>query len=87
MEAVVNPSLNCLLNLMTIVLGGIQKHRNKCQDIDQCIFIPRASVLQKKILTTATHQMNPSSITKSKSAKKEALLQASIDYLLNIAIK
>ena len=74
---------------MAIALGGIQKHKYKCQNLDHCIFISRVIALEHRILTTTMHQSSPSSMTKSKSAKKakEALLHANIDYLSNMGFK
>lgn len=56
---------------MAIALGGIQKHKYKCQNLDHCIFISRVIALEHRILTTTMHQSSPSSTTKSKSAKKQ----------------
>ena len=54
---------HCCLSHIAIVLAGIQKNKNKCQDMDQYTFISRVSVLRHMILTTTTHQVSLSSMT------------------------
>ena len=74
MEAVPNPSPkkgNFCLSCMAITPRQIQKHKNRCQDMDHCTFISRVSALSLVILRTTLHWLNLSTMIKSKSAKSQ----------------